>query len=98
MRDLTDKQYADALARHGLKATGFIGYVHLPCGVGIGILGGTNRQRLAHILKAAEGHTVKPCRACYERDRQLREAANRKRIAQGKEPLPPMPPFREGVA
>lgn len=56
-RDMTDKQFNDALARNGLKAVGFLGYVEYVygrhnCSFSLPNCGSTNKRRmLAYAIK-----------------------------------------------
>lgn len=66
-RDLTDAQLRVALLRHGLKECGYLGYVQMPCGLDCGVVGGSNRQRLAYFLRRLEEHpgpNSKECPGC----------------------------------
>ena len=51
-RDMTQKQFFDALKRRGMEPTGFMGYVKLGGGLEVSMLncGGNRRQRLAWLI------------------------------------------------
>jgi hypothetical protein len=54
-RDLTDKQFNAALARHGMFRVGFLGYVGVTMRTHVSMHNAprrTNRARLAYLLKA----------------------------------------------
>lgn len=48
-RDLTAKQFVDALKRHGMRQVGFMGYVDVGNGLSVSILN-ANSKRLRVIL------------------------------------------------
>lgn len=54
MRDLTRKQFADALTRHGMKLAGFLGYVELGIDPEVSVsrfnAGNNLRAQLAYLL------------------------------------------------
>jgi hypothetical protein len=56
-KDLSYKQFMEALTRHGMKWTGVMGYVEIGFGTSCSILnvpGKNNRRRLAYLLEKQE--------------------------------------------
>ena len=58
-RDLTDKQFLEALKRHGFELQGFMGYVRLPIpghhySVSFLNAGSNHRRQLSYLLQQLE--------------------------------------------
>ena len=58
-RDLTAQQFRDALTRNGMRLVGFLGYIDTGCGVHVGLLDASRRDRLAHALRAQSRELAK---------------------------------------
>lgn len=99
MRDISKAQFVASLERNGIGYSNEFGFQRFeyPCGVASLVpasLSSFNlRSLLREILAKAEGHTVKPCRKCYEAIAWHRIATNKERAAIGKELLPELGPF-----
>lgn len=61
MKDMTVKQFCDALKRHGMTLTGVLGYVEVGEGLAVSRFNaGYNRRRqLAYLLQEQEEHYKK---------------------------------------
>lgn len=65
MRDMTERQFQDALKRHGMTDDGFMGYVNIPISEDplsfVSVCrfnaGANRRAQLAYLLAAQKQHT-----------------------------------------
>lgn len=99
MRDISKAQFIASLSRNGIDYSNEFGFSRFeyPCSVAILIPASLSqfnlRSLLRQILERADGHTPKPCRACYESLVQSRIYVNKERVAKGKELLPELAQF-----